>query len=48
MRLPTALERLGRRRSAASLSAGMAELAAEDVPKLKLAWVFGFEGVNRA
>jgi len=28
--------------------AAMAELAAEDVPKLKLAWAFGFEGVNRA
>jgi polyvinyl alcohol dehydrogenase (cytochrome) len=28
--------------------AAMGELAAEDVPKLKLAWAFGFEGVNRA
>jgi len=28
--------------------AAMAELTAEDVPKLKLAWAFGFEGVNRA
>ena len=26
----------------------MAELAAEDVPKLKLAWAFAFDGVNRA
>ncbi len=28
--------------------AAMAELTAEDVPKLKLAWAFEFEGVNRA
>ena len=28
--------------------AAMAELAKEDVPKLKLAWAFEFEGVNRA
>jgi polyvinyl alcohol dehydrogenase (cytochrome) len=26
----------------------MAQLAAEDVPKLKLAWAFGFDSVNRA
>jgi polyvinyl alcohol dehydrogenase (cytochrome) len=28
--------------------ADMAQLAAEDVPKLKLAWAFGFDSVNRA
>src|SRR5579883_667450 len=28
--------------------AAMARLAVEDVPKLKLAWAFGFDGVNRA
>jgi polyvinyl alcohol dehydrogenase (cytochrome) len=28
--------------------AAMAELAAADVPKLKLKWAFGFDGVNRA
>jgi polyvinyl alcohol dehydrogenase (cytochrome) len=28
--------------------AAMAELTAEDVPKLKLAWAFGFDEVNRA
>jgi polyvinyl alcohol dehydrogenase (cytochrome) len=28
--------------------AAMAQLAAEDVPRLRLAWAFGFAGVNRA